>query len=125
MYFVHGYIRMIFCSAVPNIYSIVSPSTDNNVINYDENTPSVYVTCILSDIIQHNITVTWLHNGSLARTTSPNEVMEISNTATLIIGNPELSDGGTYQCVFIDNADGWELKRKITLYSIVTSKLCL
>ena len=116
---------MIFCPVVPNIYSIVSPSTDNNVINYDENTPSVYVTCILNDIIQHNITVTWLHNGSLARTTSPNEVMQISNTATLIIGNPELSDGGTYQCVFIDNADGWELKRNISLYSVMISKLCM
>ena len=33
-------------------------------------------------------------------TTSPNEVITAGNTTTLVIGDPQPSDAGVYQCVF-------------------------
>ena len=33
-------------------------------------------------------------------TTPPNGVLTTGNTTTLVIGNPQLSDAGAYQCTF-------------------------
>ena len=33
-------------------------------------------------------------------TTPPNQVSTTGSTATLVIGNPQPSDAGVYQCVF-------------------------
>ena len=61
------------------------------------------------------MTVTWLHNGSIAMTTSTNEVSTTGNTTTLVIVNPQPSDAGVYHCVFNDTVDQWILRRKIIL----------
>ena len=60
------------------------------------------------------MTVTWLHNGTIVMTTPPNEVAQTDNTTTLLIGNPQPSDAGDYQCVFNDTVNGWMLRRTIS-----------
>ena len=65
------------------------------------------------------MTVTWLHNGTIVMTTPPNEVTQTDNTTTLLIGNPQPSDAGVYQCVFNDSVNGWMLRRNISgLYKL-------
>ena len=71
--------------------------------------------CSLNINIPSNVTVTWLHNGSVAMTAPPNEVTTTGNTTTLLIGNPQPSDAGVYQCVFNDTVDLWSLSRSIIL----------
>ena len=67
--------------------------------------------CSLNINISSNVIVTWLHNGSVAMTTPPNEVLTTGNTTILVIRNPQPSDAGVYQCVFNDTVDGWTLSR--------------
>jgi len=101
--------------SVPDSYHIIYPPTDKSVIELNENSSTAYVRCSLNDNIQSTVTVTWLHNGRLARTIPPNEVIQSGDTTTLVIRNLKSSDVGTYQCVFIDNTNGWVLKRSITI----------
>ena len=71
--------------------------------------------CSLNIDIPSSMRVIWTHNNNLAITTSPNGVITAGNTTTLVIGNPQPSDAGVYQCVFNDTVDQWILRRKITL----------
>ena len=61
------------------------------------------------------MTVTWLHNGRVAMTTPPNEVITTGNTTTLLIGYPQPSDAGDYTCVFTDTVNGRTLSGNIVL----------
>ena len=72
------------------------------------------LTCSLNITIPSTVTVTWLHNGSVAMTTPPNEVTQTGSTTTLVIRDPESSDAGVYQCVFNDTA-GYVLRRSTNL----------
>ena len=81
----------------------------------NESISSVQLMCSLNINISSNVTVIWLHNGSIAMTTPPNEVMRTGNTTTLLIGNFQPSYAGIYQCVFNDTLNGWILKRNITI----------
>ena len=56
--------------------------------------------CSLNIDIPSSVTVLWTHNNNLAMTTPPNRVITAGNTTTLVIGNPQPSDDGYYQCVF-------------------------
>ena len=71
--------------------------------------------CSLNIDIPSSVTVIWLHNGSIAMTTSTNEISTVGNTTTLTIENPQPSDAGVYQCVFNDTVDQWTLRRNIIL----------
>ena len=75
-----------------------------------------HLTCSLNATIPSSATVTWLHNGSVIDITSSSsdEIIQTSNSTTLLIGNPQLSDAGVYQCVFNNNA-GYALRRDISL----------
>ena len=85
------------------------------MVTFSESTDSVQLMCSLNIDIPSSVTVTWLHNGSIAMTTSPNEVSTAGNTTTLVIGNPQPSDAGVYQCVFNYTVDQWTLRRNIFL----------
>ena len=41
-----------------------------------------------------------MHNNDTDISTTHNELLQIGNTTTLLIRNPQPSDGGYYQCVF-------------------------
>ena len=58
--------------------------------------------------------VTWLHNGNLATTSPPNEVIQVDRNTTLIVRNPQPSDAGVYQCVFNVSANK-QLLRNISV----------
>ena len=68
---------------------------------FDESTSLVQLMCSLNINISSDVIVTWLHNGSVAITTPPSEVITAGNTTTLIIRNPQPSDAGVYQCVHV------------------------
>ena len=87
------------------------------MVTFDQSTSSIELMCSLNINIPSSVIVTWLHNGSVIMTPS-NEVTTTGNTTTLVIGNPQLSDAGVYQCVFIDSINGWILNRNITLQEI-------
>ena len=53
--------------------------------------------CSLNIDIPSSVTVIWAHNGNCVKT---NGVSTAGNTTTLVIGNPQSSDDGAYQCVF-------------------------
>ena len=78
------------------VVGIVQPQADSHTIIFDESASSVQVMCSLNINISSNVTVTWLHNGSVVMTTPT----LTGNTTTLQIENPQPSDAGVYQCVF-------------------------
>ena len=98
-----------------SVIEIVQPSMDFYTVTFDESTSSVQLMCSLNINISSNVIVTWLHNGSVAMTTHPNEVTQTGNTTTLLIENLQPSDAGVYQCVFNDTFDEWILTRNIAL----------
>ena len=59
--------------------------------------------------------VMWLHNGNDTMSTHFNEVIQTGSTTTLLIGSPQPSDAGDYECVFNDTINGWTLSRNIVL----------
>ena len=75
--------------------------------------------CSLNVDIPSTVAVLWLHNGSIAMTTTPNEVIQSGNTVRLLLENLQLSDAGVYQCVFNDTFNDWTLRRNISL--VITS----
>ena len=81
---------------------IIQPPVDFRNVNFDESTSSVQLICSLNIDIPSSVTVRWLYNSNLAMITPPNGVITVGNTTTLIIGNPQPSDAGTYQCSFIE-----------------------
>ena len=66
--------------------------------------------CSLNIDIPSSVVITWLHNDNDAMTTSPNGVKTTGNATTLVIGNPQPSDAGVYQCMFSDTVGMWTLK---------------
>ena len=58
----------------------------------NESTSSVLLMCSLNINISSNVTVTWMHNGSVSIRTAPNEVMQTGNTTMLLIKNFQLSE---------------------------------
>ena len=76
---------------------------------------SIPLTCSLNINIPSSVTVTWISNNTVIAT-SPNKLIEIGSTnTTLLINRLQPSDAGVYQCVFTDTADGWTLRKNITL----------
>ena len=60
-----------------------------------------------------------MHNGLVAMTTPPNEVLTTGDSTTLLVGNPQPSDvGDDYVCVFNDTVNGWTLSRNIVLQEL-------
>ena len=58
--------------------------------------------CALNIDIPSSVTVIWTYNSNLVMKTPPNGVLTAGNTTTLIIGDPQPSDAGAYQCVFTE-----------------------
>ena len=85
--------------AVPQI---IQPPVDFHNVTFHESTNSVQLMCSLNIDIPSSVTIIWLYSNDLAMTTPPNEAITAGNTTTLVIGNPQPSDAGVYQCVFME-----------------------
>ena len=94
---------------------ILEPSHDNSNITVNEFASSVQLMCALNIDIPSSVEVMWLYNGSTIVTIPHNKVTQTGNTATLQIGDLQLSDAGVYQCVFNDSINEWILRRNISL----------
>ena len=90
---------------------IIYPPNDSYMVTFMN---PVQLMCSLNINISSSVTVTWLHNGSVIMT-PPNEVTTTGNTTILLIGNPQPSNSGVYQCVFNNSVNGWSLSRNISL----------
>ena len=91
------------CGDVFLVVGIVQPSTNSHTITFDQSTSHVQLMCSLNIDISSNVTVTWLHNGSVVMAT----FTQTGNTTTLQIENPQPSDAGVYQCVFNNTYYQW------------------
>ena len=92
---------MLYCLYTID-FEIIQPPVNFHSVTFDESTSSVQLMCTLNIDIPSSVRVIWLHNNNLALTTPPNEVITAGNTTTLIIGNPQPSDDGLYQCAFTE-----------------------
>ena len=54
--------------------------------------------CSLNIDIPSSVTVRWILNNII---TPPHEVITAGSTTTLLIENPQSSDAGDYQCLFM------------------------
>ena len=98
-----------------SVVEIVQPPI-NHTVYFDEPTSCVQLMCSLNINISSNVIVTWIHeNFPIIRT------LTTGSTTTLIIGNPQPSDAGDYQCVFTDTVNGWTLSRIIVLNELCKS----
>ena len=88
---------MLYCLYTIGL-EIIQPLFESKT--FDESTSSVQLMCSLNIDIPPSVLVIWLYNSNLAMTTPPNEVIITGNTTTLVIGDPQPSDAGVYQCVF-------------------------
>ena len=80
--------------------------------------------CSLNIEISSNVTVTWLHNGTIVMAT-PTQVNNTNynattqttagNTAMLVIEDPQPLDAGVYQCVFNNTYYQWIGDKSIIL----------
>ena len=103
-------------------FHITQPSTDNDVQIVSPTATMATLTCSLNITISFNSTIiVWGHNGRFATAASNKNAIQTSHNTTLQIGNPQSSDAGVYQCVFISiaNGRGWSLRRNIKL--LITS----
>ena len=66
-------------------------------VTFDESTDSVQLMCSLNIDIPSSVTVIWTYNDIRVIT---NGGLTTGNTTTLVIGNPQPSDAGTYACTF-------------------------
>ena len=73
----------------------------------------VTLMCSLNVTIPADMTITWIHNGTIVLTITT-EAEQTSNTVSLKREGARPSYAGLYQCVFNDNA-GHVLRRNITL----------
>ena len=93
---------------------IIRPSADNHRVNAYKS-DSISLTCSLNINIPSSVMVTWTSNNTVI-TIPTNKIIKIeSTTTTLQMENLQLSDAGVYQCVFNDAANGWTLRKTITL----------
>ena len=98
-------------------YHITQPSTDNDVQIVSPTATMTTLTCSLNITIPFGMFIFWNHNGNIATAASNRNAIQTSHSTTLLIQNPQSSDGGVYQCLF-NNAvnDGWALRRNIRLF---------
>ena len=90
----------MFISLLYTVPQIIQPPVDFYTVTFDESTDSVQLMCTLNIDIPSSATVIWTLNANLVMTTPPNGVLTAGNTTTLIIGDPQPSDAGIYQCTF-------------------------
>ena len=76
---------------------IIQPPVNFYTVTFNESTDSVQLMCSLNITIPSSVTVTWTYNSNRVIT---NGVSTTGNTTTLVIGNPQPSDAGHYQCTF-------------------------
>ena len=79
---------------------IIQPPVDFHNVTFDESTSSVQLMCSLNADIPPGVTVRWLFNS--IRVLSNELISTAGNTTTLVIGNPQPSDTGAYQCNFAE-----------------------
>ena len=95
-------------------YHITNPSTDNDVQIVSPTATMATLTCSLNITIPSTVIVSWTHN--IINFVDSSQIIQTGNTTTLLIGNPQPSDAGHYQCVFNDAVgSGWILRRNIRL----------
>ena len=86
--------------AVILVPQVVFPPEDLS-LTFTNLTSSVQLMCSLNIIIPPSVTVTWSYNQIPFLTIEPpNEVITAGNTTTLVIGDPQPSDAGRYDCAF-------------------------
>ena len=78
----------------------MQPPYNFYTVTFDETASSVQLMCSLNIDIPSSVTITWTYNSNAVMTTPPNELSTAGNTTTLVIGDPQPSDAGTYQCTF-------------------------
>ena len=79
---------------------VIQPPADLYIVTFDESTTSVLLMCSLNIDIPSSVTVTWTRNGNLLSLGPSDSITQAGTTTTLIIGNPQQSDAGIYQCSF-------------------------
>ena len=79
----------------------VQPPVDLFTVTFNESSNSVPLTCQLNINIPSSVTVMWILDGTGFMITPPNEVIRDDSTVTLLINNPQPSDTGDYQCLFV------------------------
>ena len=67
---------------------------------FNESASSVQLICSLNIDIPSSVTVTWLDGNHVFNLGPSDAITQAGNTTTLIIGNPQQSDAGVYQCSF-------------------------
>ena len=80
---------------------IIQPPVIFYTVTFDMSTSAVQLVCSLNIDIPSSVTVIWTHNGNIFNLGPSDTITQAGSTATLIIGNPQPSDAGTYQCSFI------------------------
>ena len=106
---------MTITTCTYSVVDIIQPTKNSHNVSFNESASSIQLICSLNIDIPFSVMVTWMYNDNLVMTTPPNGVITAGNTTTLVIGNPQPSDAGVYQCLFNDTVDQWILRRNIIL----------
>ena len=105
----------LMIAVVVLVPQIVFPPVDFHQ-TFTNSTSSVQLMCSLNVIIPPSMTVTWSYNQNpLTIIEPPNKVTTAGNTTTLVIGDPQPSDAGLYDCAF----------QELTLGRIIILGFCL
>ena len=100
---------MLFGSVL--VLQIIQPPENFHTVTFNNFTSSVQLICSLNVVIPSSVTVIWSRGSSSFLITPPNEVITAGSTTTLVIGNPQPSDAGVYDCAF----SGLKLQRIFSL----------
>ena len=69
------------------------------------------ITCSLNITIPSTVIVIWVHNNNIITSGT-----QSGDTASLLLGPPQSSDAGVYQCVFNDDfGSGWTIRKNVRL----------
>ena len=79
---------------------IIQPPADFYTVTFDESASSVSLMCLLNIDIPSSVTVRWLDGNNPFNLGPSDAITQAGTTTTLIIGNPQPSDTGLYQCSF-------------------------
>ena len=71
-----------------------------DTVTFDESASSVQLMCSLNIDIPSSVTISWLYNSNTFNLGPSDSITQAGTTTTLIIGNPQPSDAGLYQCSF-------------------------
>ena len=80
---------------------IIQPPVDFYTETFDESTDSFQLMCSLNIDIPSSVTVTWTYNSNTFNLGPYDAITQDGTTTTLVIGDPQLSDVGFYQCSFV------------------------